>query len=152
MAHAPTGRGGDSGDVGDNGLGDLGGDEFGRVLLGVAANFAHHHDAPGLRVRLEQAQTVDEAHSVNRVTADPDAGTLPEPAARSLVHCLVGQSTGSRHDPYAPFRMDMTRHDTHLARPGCDDAWTVRADQPGIGKSCKRSLYLQHVEHGGCLR
>src|SRR3712207_7367139 len=49
-------RSGEAGDVADHRLGDVGLDELGRALLGVAADLTDHDDRVGLRVVLESGQ------------------------------------------------------------------------------------------------
>ena len=91
VAHLLAGRGGEAGDVGDDRLGDLGGDELGRPLLGVAADLADHHDQLGLGVGLVQREDVDEVGADDRVAADADdrgvAGRRPASA-----RCRSGRS------------------------------------------------------------
>src|SRR5262245_18225302 len=72
VPHLLAGRGGEAGDVGDDGLGDILGDEFGGALLGVAADLADHDDQLGLVVVLEQPEDVDEVRAHDRVAAAAD--------------------------------------------------------------------------------
>ena len=89
VAHGLAGRGGEAGDVADHRLGDVGLDEVGRPLLGVAADLADHHDRVGVRVVLERGQRVDVRGADDRVAADADA--RGEADVAQLVHHLVGQ-------------------------------------------------------------
>ena len=72
MAHLLAGRCREAGDVGDDGLGDVLGDEVGGALFGVAADLADHDDQLGLRVVLEQGEDVDEVGADDRIAADAD--------------------------------------------------------------------------------
>ena len=84
VAHLLAGRRGEAGDVGDDRLGDLGGDELGRPLLGVAADLADHHDQLGLGVGLVHGEDVDEVGADDRVAADADdRGVARRPACFS---------------------------------------------------------------------
>ena len=86
----PGGRG-EAGDVGDDRLGDLGGDELGGALLGVAADLADHHDQLGLGVGLVELEDVDEVGADDRVAADADdrGVALARPAS---ARCRSGRS------------------------------------------------------------
>ena len=65
--------------------------ERGGLLLGVAADLAHHQHGLGLGVGLEEQERVDEAGAVDRVAADADAGALADPQVGELPDALVGQ-------------------------------------------------------------
>src|SRR3954447_9217867 len=77
------------GDVPDHGLGDVGLDELGSALLGIATDLADHDDGVGLRVVLEGAQAVDVRRADDGVATDADTGREADVA--QLVHHLVGQ-------------------------------------------------------------
>ena len=62
-----------TGDEGDDRLGHVLGDEFGRFFLGAAADFADHDDAFGLRIVLEHPDAIDEVQAVDRIAAHPKA-------------------------------------------------------------------------------
>ena len=104
--------------------------ERGGLLLGVAADLAHHQDGVGVGVGLEQRQGVDEARAVDRVAADADAGALADPQVRELPDALVGQRARAADDADAARLVDVARHDADLALAGRDDAGAVGADQP----------------------
>ena len=122
------------------------------LLLGVAADLAHHQHGLGLRVGLEQRQGVDEARAVDRVAADADAGALADPQVRELPDGFIRQGARSAHDPDPPGLVDIARHDADLALAGRDDPGAVGADQPGV-----RAVRLQvghgagHVDHRDAL-
>ena len=72
------------------------------LLLGVAADLAHHQHGLGLRVGLEQRQGVDEARAVDRVAADADAGALADAQVRELPDGLIGERARAAHDADLP--------------------------------------------------
>merc|ERR1719350_1463278 len=63
------------------------------------------------------------------VAADADAGRLAEAGDGRLVHGLVSERAGPAHDANLPRRVDVARHDPHLALARLDDARAVGADQ-----------------------
>ena len=73
-------------------------DELRGLLLRRAADLTDQDDAFGVGIVLEQAQRVDESGADDRIAADADAGRLPEPELRQLVHRFVGQRAAARHD------------------------------------------------------
>ena len=151
VAHAPAGRRGEAGDEADDGLGELlRADEVGGLLLRRAADLADHDDGLGFLVASEEGQAVDEVGAGDGVTADADAGRLPEPRSAGLAHRLVGQRARARDDadPAAP--VDVARHDADLALVRRDDAGAVGADQACDG-ACERALDPHHVEHRNAL-
>src|SRR5205823_6398098 len=75
---------------------------------------------------------VDEVRALDRVAADADRGRLAEPERGQLVHDLVGQRVGARHDADAARLVDVAGHDADLALTRRDHARTVRADQDDI--------------------
>ena len=147
MAHALAGRGGDTSDIADHRLGDVLADELRSIFLGRAADLADHDDALGLRVVLKQAQAVDEAHAVNGIAADADAGALAEARTRGLMHGFIGQGAGTRHDTDAAWLVNGTRHDADLTFTRRDDARAVGSDQTHLGTRRQARLDAQHVEH-----
>ena len=98
VAHPASRRRGLAGDEADDRLLEVRLDPGGRVLLGVAADLADHHDRLGRRVAGEQRQRVDEARADQRIAADADAGRLAEAEPGQLVDRLVGQRAALRHD------------------------------------------------------
>ena len=83
VAHLAARRGGDAGDVTDDGLGHVVLDEPRRLFFGRPADLPDHHDGAGVGVLLEGGQAVDEARARHGVAADarrrwsgpPSAGT-----------------------------------------------------------------------------
>ena len=132
MAHPFARRRGDSGDVANDRLGDMIGNELGRIFFGRTTDFTHHDDALGIRVFLEQAQAINEVHPVDRVSADPDAGRLAKACLSGLENRFIGQGSRTRHDTDLAWFVNPTRHDTDLALSRSDDARTVGADQGHI--------------------
>ena len=56
-----------------------------------AADFADHHHAIGVRVRMEERERFDETEAAHRVAADTDAGRLPDAALRSLPDRFISE-------------------------------------------------------------
>src|SRR5690606_35973620 len=150
VPHALPGRRGDAGDVGDDRLRHLGSDVLGGRFLVAPADLAHHQHALGLRVGLEQRQAVDEVHAAHGIAPDADTGALAQATPGRLVHRLVGQRAGARHDADAPLLVDETGHDADLALARRDDPGTVRPDQPAVVVGQCR-LHFHHVEHRDAL-
>ena len=59
------------------------------------------------------------------VAPDADAGTLPKPRRRELVHGLIGQRPGTARQSDTAVAVDIPGHDADLAFAGADDAGTV---------------------------
>ncbi len=89
MPHALARRRRHARDVGHDGLGNIVADVFGRGLLVGAADLADHDDALGGGIIFEQFETVDKIQSPYGVSADADAGGLPEAIQCRLIDRLV---------------------------------------------------------------
>jgi hypothetical protein len=124
------------------------------ILLVGPADLADQQDAVGVRIFLEQPQTVHVIQPAHGVAADADARALGDAQARALPHRLVRQRAAAADDAHGlaraapllgPVHVDVPRHDADLA-PGigvriaralaraglharCNDARAVRADQ-----------------------
>ena len=146
MPHAFAGRGGDAGDVGDDGFVHVSLDVFGRFFFGRAADFADHDDALGLRVGLEGGEDVHEAGAVNRVAADTDAGGLAEADAGGLVHGFVGECAGAGDDADHAGLVNVAGHDAHFAFAGGDDAGAVRPDEAHV-RAANGGFDFEHVQN-----
>ena len=107
--------------------------EFGGLLLGVAADLAHHHHGVGVGVSLEHLEGVDEAGAVDRVAADPDAGALADPEVGQLPDSLIRERPRPAHHADPTRLVDVARHDPDLALARGDDAGAIRADQADLG-------------------
>src|SRR5690348_3039921 len=147
VTHALARRGGRAGDERDHWLGDVFLDEFGRFFLGAAADLAHHDDAFGLRIVLEQLQAVDEVHAIDRIAADADHRGLAEADVGGLEHGFIRQRARARHDRDLAGLVDVAGHDADLAFAGRDDAGAVGANQHGFGIILQHVLDTQHVQH-----
>ncbi|MND44866.1 hypothetical protein D3C80_357150 [compost metagenome] len=145
MAHALARRCGNTSDVGNDRLGDVGLDVGRGFFFSRTADLADHDDRFGLRVFLEQLQDVDEVGARDRVTADADAGRLAEAGVGGLLHSFVGQGAGTRNDTDLAWQVNVTWHDADLALARSDDAWAVRADQ-GNTQLVALDLGIQHVQ------
>ena len=149
MAHRLALRSGESGDVSDDRLGDVVGDERCCALLGVTADLADHDDRLGGRIGLECGQAVDMGGPDDGVAADAHAGG--EADVIELVHHLVGQRAGLRHQADGPRARDVGRDDAGVGHPGRDDARAVGADdarRPGVDGVLEE---LRRVVHGDAL-
>ena len=118
VAHRLAGRGGEAGDVGDDGLGHVLGDELRRLLLGRAADLAGHDDQLGLVVGLEELEDVDERGARDRVAADADDPGVAEAALGQLVADLVGQRARARDDADVALGEEAAGMMPTLALPG----------------------------------
>ncbi|SPO56510.1 exported protein of unknown function [Pseudomonas sp. JV551A1] len=145
VAHALARRCGNTGDVGNDRLGDVGLDVGSSFFFSRTADLTDHDDRFGLRVFLEQLQDVDEVGARDRVTTDADAGRLAEAGVGGLLHSFVGQGAGTRNDTDLAWQVDMAWHDADLALARGDDTWAVRADQ-GHAQLVALDLGIQHVQ------
>ena len=150
MAHALARGGGHPGDVGDHRLGDPRLDEFGRRLLGAAADLAHQDHPLRLVIGLEALQAGDEVHALNGVTADADAGALAQAGMGGLEHRLVGQGPGAGDDADLAWLMDVAGHDADFALARGDDAGAVWAYKHA-GRAREGGLDLEHVQDRDAL-
>src|SRR6056297_606201 len=150
MAHAAARRRGAPGDEARGGfpaaLLALGGEEFGGVFLGGAADFADHDDRLGLVIVEEPFQHVDMLGPLDRVAADADAGGLAKAHIGGLLDRLVGERARARHDADLATLVDMAGHDADLAGVRRDDAGAVGADQLGV-RGFQRALDAHHVQN-----
>ena len=151
VAHRLAGRRGEAGDVGDDRLGHVVGDELGRPFLGVAADLAAHHDQLGLGVVLEHADHVDEVGPGHRVAADPDDRRVAEPALGEHVADLVGQRARARDDADVALLEERGRDDPDVGLARRQDARAVGADQPRAAVLLERVVDAQLVVSGDAL-
>src|SRR5258706_8873258 len=114
VAHALARRRGNAGDEADHRLLHVGLDPLRGVLLIGAADLAHHDDCFGLRVVVEHLQHVDVLDAVDRVSADADAGGLPEAEVHELADRLVGERARALHHADPAFLVDVARHGADL--------------------------------------
>ena len=115
-----------------------------------AADLADHDDGLGLVVGQKHLQAVEEAGPVDRIAADPDAGGLAESHRRGLGHRLVSEGARARDDPDLAARVDVSGHDSDLARAGRNHAGAVRPDEPAR-RALERALEAHHVDHRDSL-
>src|SRR5882757_1523413 len=115
-------------------------------LFVAAADFAHHHDAFGLRVRFEQFQHIDEIHAADGIAADSHAGALSQAIVGGLKHRFVGQRARARDDADPAFLVNEARHDADFAFVRRNDSWAIRADEPRL-VARERGLDPHHVVH-----
>src|SRR5262245_63593682 len=85
VTHPPTRWSRLSRDKSNHRLPELAGDERRRFLFGRAADLANHDDGLGVRIRVEEAKSVDEARADQRISANPDTGRLPHLLLRQLM-------------------------------------------------------------------
>ena len=93
MAHFLADRSGDAGDIGRHRFRHVGLDEFRRLFLGRAANFADHDDRLGFRVGLEHCEDIDERSAGNRIATDTNARGHTNSQLLEFVERLIGEST-----------------------------------------------------------
>mmetsp|Transcript_18199 Transcript_18199/g.39842 ORF Transcript_18199/g.39842 Transcript_18199/m.39842 type:complete len:202 (+) Transcript_18199:264-869(+) len=147
MSHTTPRRRSEASDEGHHGL--LGHvvlfQPLGGILLCAASNLPNHDDAFCLGIVDEALEAIDEVGAVEGVTADANAGGLPEAGHAGLVHSLVGERTRATDDANLAWGVDVARHDPHLALTGLDDAWAVRPDEAALVLPHQRMLHLHHV-------
>ena len=135
VAHRLAGRRGEAGDVADDRLGHVLGDELGGLLLGVAADLAAHHDQLGLGVVLEEPDHVDEARARDRVAADADDRRVAEAALGQLVADLVGQRARARDDADVALLEERRRDDPDVGLARRQHAGAVGPDEAHVRRS-----------------
>src|SRR5690606_28151483 len=145
VAHALACRRGNTGDVGNDRLGDVGLDVGRGLFLGGTTDLTDHDDRFGLRVFLEQLEDIDEVGARDRVATDTNAGRLAEAGVGGLLDRFIGQGAGTGNDTDLAWLVDVARHDADLALARRDDAWAVRADQ-AYAQLVALDLGVQHVE------
>src|SRR5262245_55616044 len=150
MTHALARWRGDTRDVYDHRLAHVFGDVVGRGFLIRAADLADEDDAFGLRIGFEERERVDEIHAAYGIATDADTGGLAETVTRGLVHGLVGERAGTRHDAGTSGLVNEARHDPDLALARRDDAGAVRTDET-TAVILERGLDPYHVEHGNAF-
>ena len=64
------------------------GQKLGGLFLGIAANFANHHDALGVLVLQENVEAIDEVCAVEGITTNANAESLSETGLSGLVNGL----------------------------------------------------------------
>lgn len=80
----------------------------------------------------EKAETIDEVCAVERVAADSNDCGLAKSCLCCLVHSLVSEGAGSRHDADLPLLVDVARHDSDLTFLWLDDSRAVGSDQSSL--------------------
>src|SRR5262249_51653123 len=143
--HAPSGRRRNTGDEADDRLLRLARfQEISGFLLGRATNFTDHDDRLRLWIAQKHIEAIDEVGAVDRIATNADAGRLAEPDRGRLRHRLIGQRARARNDTDRTALVNVARHDADLALARCDDARTVRPDEPRL-RPTQRALHLDHV-------
>ena len=89
MAHAPSWRGGLSGDETDDGLVHVRLGKCGGLLFRVSADFPDHHHRLRVRVILKETEAINEVGAVDGIAADADAGGLPQSGTGELADLLT---------------------------------------------------------------
>src|SRR5579885_679911 len=130
MAHAAARRRGLPGDEADHRLLDVILYVRGGLFLGIAADLADHDDGVRVGIFVEQPQGLGVCGADDGVTADADAGGLPDTKRAQLSHGFISQRSRTGDDSDVPLLVNMARHDADLALAGRNDAGTIRADQP----------------------
>ena len=64
------------------------GQKLGGLFLGIAANFANHHDALGVLVLQENVEAINEVGAVEGITTNANAESLSETGLSGLVNGL----------------------------------------------------------------
>src|SRR5580704_5423076 len=147
VAHRLARWRGEAGDVADDRLGHVVGDEVGGALLVVATD----HDQFGLRVVLEQPDHVDEVGSGHRISADPDDRRVAEAALGEHVADLVGQRARARHHADVALLEERRGDDSHVGLARRQDAGAVGADQAGAAVLLDHGVGAELVVGGDAL-
>ena len=108
VAHAASGRRCLSGDKSDDRLLHMRLDKLRGSLLRVATDFSDHDHGFGLRIAVKQIERVDKIRADDWIPANADRRRLPDAALRKLMHRLVSQRPGARHDPDIALFVDLT--------------------------------------------
>src|SRR5262252_5155485 len=98
MSHAAAGRSGLPGNESHYGFPHIFIDEIRRHFLGIAANFANHHDRMRFRVVIEHANDVEKARPDDRIASNSNAGRLADSQARKLPYGFVGERAATTYD------------------------------------------------------
>src|ERR1700685_1012344 len=125
-------------------------EEFRRVFLGRAANFADHDNGLGRFIGQKHFQDLDEIGALDRIAADTDGRRLTQALGSRLKYGLVSQSAGPRDNADFTGLENIAGHDADFAFAGGHDARAVRSDQPRL-RTAKRALDLDHIEHRNTL-
>src|SRR5580704_9372496 len=78
MPHAPSRRRRLTADKADYRFRYILLDELRRYFLGVAADFADHHDRMGVRITIEEPNDIEKCCPDDRIASNADAGGLPD--------------------------------------------------------------------------
>ena len=78
MPHTPPGRCSQTGNKADHRFAHFFGHKCGGFFLCGAADFTDHHNPLGIRIFFKGLKAVDEVGADDRITADADAGALPD--------------------------------------------------------------------------
>ena len=89
VAHSFAGRGGTAGNKGRDRFGHLFPDKLGGFLLVSAANFADENHLVGQGITFEELQNIDKRAADDGITADPDAGRLPQTGFSNLIYSFI---------------------------------------------------------------
>src|SRR4051794_24016349 len=151
VAHRLARRRGDARDVADDGLGDVGRDVLGGLLLGRSADLAAEHDQLRLLVGLEELDDVDEARARDGVAADPDDRRVAEALLGQHVADLVGQRARARDDADVALLEERRRDDPDVGLAGREDAGAVGPDQARAAVALELGVDAQLVVRGDAL-
>ena len=90
--------------------------------------------------RLLQGQPMD------RVSSHSNASALPEPLARNLPNCLIGQSSTARYHTHISRSVNVPRHNANLTGTRGNDSRTVRPNQHAR-VLLQRMPHSHHIHH-----
>ena len=124
--------------------------ELGGGLFRGTTDFADHDDRLRLGVRLEQSQGIDEGRADDRITADAEAGRLPDAQAGQLINGFVGQRPRARDHAHRTRLRDLGGHDTDATLTRRNHARAVRPDETHA-RTGKRLLGAQHIDRRNAL-
>ena len=129
VTHALAGWRGLTGDKCHNRLGDIGFDEFGGILFGVAADFADQHNRFGRVVGLKQRQYINKVGANNRIAADANDGALAQAQTGQRIHRFIREGAGFRDNSDWAGHSDCARNNPNFGFARREQARTVWPDQ-----------------------
>src|SRR4029079_4388857 len=94
-----------------------------------ATDLADHQNRFGLRIRLEQLQTVAEKVAVDRIGPDADGSRDADAERLQLRSGLIAERAGARNHADRALQINMAGHNTEHRLAGADDAGAIRPNQ-----------------------
>src|SRR5690606_26307294 len=138
---------GNTGNIGNHRLGDIGFDKGRSLFFRSTANFTDHDNGFGGGIILEQLENIDKVGTGNRVAADAHTGGLTKTVIRSLLDRFIGQGTGTGNNAHFARQVNMAGHNTDFTFAWSDNPWAVGADQTHA-QLITFDFAVEHIEGG----